>query len=431
MVNHAVIKECLFPLIGFKQTIDKRVERIDADIVISTADLYVDHALLSVSNIIATQEKFNEYVLDEWSNTIPYKKGALVYKLASSVKKYYICQIDNTGNDPEVLSINWKPTTLVSIYLRSKFNDSISKVVNKAITNKQLNGIAKGFYGEVKIFEGSGSMYDREAKNNRFVGFILRLNHQDTNITLKKIGLQFDTANPTFKLYVYHSSRVNPIYVIDLAHTNIYDFQWLKIEDKILSFASDSVNFGGEFYIGYYEQDLLGQAINKKYDFEEGCGTCDPINASLFNKWNEFTSIQPFYVNNESINYTTKEIWPKDKEMEVSKKTFGLNFVGSMNCDLTDLFCRNTSLFANALKLQIEVDLLRDMAFGIRENGKHEEVRKLAMYALDNRENHTKGILKELENALDALDFNTGSISAKCLPCSNKAKLARITSVWR
>lgn len=107
-----------------------------------------------------------------------------------------------------------------------------------------------------------------------------------------------------------------------------------------------------------------------------------------------------------------------------------MNFKIQVGCDISDLICRNKLAFADALRKQVIHDLIRDMAFSMRDNQKKEKVSQMAHYALENKENNTKGIVKELEEAVKAVSFDLSSLSSVCLPCNDGGSGIIMTSVY-
>ncbi len=296
---------------------------------------------------------------------------------------------------------------------------------------KKIEGATKSILESVTLFEGGGMIIDKEIKTGRFVGYSIGMNAQrDLSAVIRRLGTQFSEANPDFKLYVYHSSQAEPVKVFDLNLTKVNSFEWSRLLDSgldfVLPYSADGHGSGGYFYIGYYEDDLEGQAINREYDFANAptCGSCSN-NYALYQSWSQYFDIVPFYV---PASYL-EDILPGDPGgpllwdlgvMQASyTRNFGLNLDLSVRCDVTDYLCRERGIFASAMAKQVTVDLLNILAFSTRNNAITKEVKSAAIYALNNRDNNTPGESKRLESAIKALSFDMSGLNSACLPCDN------------
>jgi hypothetical protein len=276
-----------------------------------------------------------------------------------------------------------------------------------------------------------GSLARKVTKLSRFVCFRINPKYPDTVISINYAGFQFDTANPAFDLYVYHSSQSDYLKKITLDISTPINFTWKQLAETLtLSFNSSAYNDGGYFYIGYYEDDLVGQAIWKEQNFAgPGCSSCNNIDIYLQRQWGKFVAIQPCYVEEAWLD-DDKKMFDEEKVIEVNNQNWGMNFKIQVGCDISDLICRNKLAFADALRKQVIHDLIRDMAFSMRDNQKKEKVSQMAHYALENKENNTKGIVKELEEAVKAVSFDLSSLSSVCLPCNDGGSGIIMTSVY-
>jgi hypothetical protein len=292
-----------------------------------------------------------------------------------------------------------------------------------------MNEASKQLLGNMMLFEGHGNISGRITKQSRFVGLKLILKHPDTIAILSKIGLQLDTIQSDLPVYLWHSSHNTPVATFTLDHTKSITFQWHTVTQEILAFVDDEVNAGGAYYIGYYEDDLTGQAIRKEVTWDgHGCATCTEavVNRQYYSKWGKFVQVQPFYVN----TFTALEMWDEDQEFYVAETNWGINLQLAIQCDAARMICAHANAMADVLSKQLTVDLMQEMAFSQRDNQLKQKVGQLAAVALDNQENGQYGAIKLLDRAVEAMDFDFSDMSPVCNPCQDGKYAARKTSVW-
>ena len=111
-------------------------------------------------------------------------------------------------------------------------------------------------------------------KAGRFVGFEIQAQHSEhLVILLKRIGLQFDATQTDLTIYLYHSSQVDPVLTQDVTTTKAGSVEWVTLNNFNLDFINDNIGAGGRWFIGYYEDDINGQAIKRGVEISS-CSTC-------------------------------------------------------------------------------------------------------------------------------------------------------------
>lgn len=432
MFNPSTIETNFSGLIGFRQHYNAGYDRIDSDVSTALSGLYIDssaHSLLTIENISAIAENFSKTDVSAYSSTTSYGKGDIV-KDATIV--YESLAISNLNNAPASSPTKWRVTNLLSAYLRRVLKSASINLFNAVFSQKKLYEVAKTLLSDTSLYEGVGNLSRKIGKLSRFVGFRFIPKFPDTVISISWAGFQFDTVNPTFKLYVYHSSQNDPIKQIDINLATAISFSWKELAETIsLPFGSNDKNTKGYYYVGYYEDDLAGQAIWKEQGFSgSSCASCNNLDTYLWKQWSKYFVVQPMYVENAWL-YVDKKLFNEEKAIELNNQNWGLNFKIQVSCDVTDLICRNKFSFTDALKKQVVHDMLRDMAYSMRDNQKKEKVAQLAAYALENKENNTKGVIRELEDAIKNVSFDLSSINEVCLPCNDAgAGALMVTSVF-
>lgn len=431
MFNPATIQTCLSGLIGFRQHYNNGYDRYDTDIAASLTGMYIDssaHSLFTIENISACAENFSKTDVSLYSNAIIYAKGDVV-KDVNII--YYSLQDTNLNHTPASSSTYWKTTNLLSAYLRRLLNGASLNLFNAVFTNRKLYEVAKTVLTDTSLYEGVGNLSRKVTKMSRFVGYRINPVYPDTVINISHIGMQLDTANPSLDLYIYHSSQSNYIKKITVDISTPISFQWKELTELLSLYCiSSATNTKGRFYIGYYENDLTGQAIWKEQLWSgASCSSCNNLDMYLYKQWSKYFSIQPVYVENAWLQ-SDKTIFNEEKIIELSNQNWGMNLKVQVNCDVSDLICRNKFAFGEALRKQLTHDLLREMAFSLRSNQKKEKVAQMAAYALENKENNTKGAIKELEEVVKTVSLDLSGLSDICLPCADAGNGLQYTSVF-
>jgi hypothetical protein len=432
MYRDTDLQNCLFGLVGFQQNVNPDYPTLPASLVASSSGLYFqqEHPLVNLENLDQAFKNYDLFNFPAYAGATDYLAGERVRAVVDG--KVYEALIDTTGAEPSASPDDWKEVPLFAQRLDSIVRGSISKLLASIFIKKKLNQVTKAIFDNIQLFDGAGSLLNKEIKSGRFVGFQVVVEaHRDLITVIKRLGTQFSAANPDFDLYVYHSSQEDPVKIYNLNLTKVNSFQWSPLSDEdgelTLKYLSDDYAPGGCFYIGYYEDDLQGQAINRDYDFAAvPCQTCNN-SYRYWSRWSEFVGVTPIEVPSSALvgilpdDVDGPKLWDINRNQYQYTKSYGLNFDMTARCDVTDFFCREKYLFAEALTRQVTVDLLQELAYGTRNNVIAKEVRDLAIYSLNNKDNNTPGAVKRLDMAIDAISFDLSDLNEACLPCNDKA----------
>jgi hypothetical protein len=300
--------------------------------------------------------------------------------------------------------------------------------VEKLFQNKKLERNTKSIFENIYLFDGSGNSNFTIIKYNRFVGFKINLRLQKhMTIMIRKIGTQFNGLAPDLKLYLYHSSQVDPILLIPINHDRPGSFKWSDIDDILLPYVQIDQDAGGSFYIGYYEEDLpLGVLAVRKdnYDWRYGpCSTCtnNQGDRMFYQKWSAYMNVSPFIVNAANLNLD-RTLFDQKFVGVTYDNNWGLNLHLSAKCDLTDFIIENANVFDEAYADQLTYQFLQSFMYTLRDNGDGKQVKNLSGYEMQ----RTDGLAvpKKLDSSFKALDFDMSGFNTICLPC-NRPKGAR------
>jgi len=298
-------------------------------------------------------------------------------------------------------------------WLIQKEESAILKVLIGVRKYRNLQEIDKTLLDRSLIYDGYGTIREKEIKENRFVGYQIVLKNPDQLIlSLNQICFQFDEINPSLDIYFYHSSQDDFVFKKQFSTSRANLPNWLDGEDLEL-IAAKSQLFGGFWIVGYYEEDLVGQAINKTgFDYIKGgcnCGQIDP-----WKQWSKYVSLQPIFVPSNQIEET--RLCPNEETFTYSKdKSYGLNFMFSVGCSIHNIFLNQKSNFAQAIQLQFNVDMLHEIAYSTRTSAITEKLQQKAMYDLEDKEN-TLGLKTKLEKEIKSINISLEKLGSICTP---------------
>jgi hypothetical protein len=304
-------------------------------------------------------------------------------------------------------------------YLTEKTKASIRKLINRVFIEKKMHQYTKEIFKEIRLYDGVGNIYDKLVRESRFVGFEIQLNRSNNVVlNLDYIGWQFDTTQVDKDIYIYHSSQIEPLETFKISVTKENSLEWLKISNRLKYFETTH-DVGGAFYIGYYEDDFVGQAIERKVDLSKPCGSCNRQSVLNYSAWSKWAKITPFYVTNGNLNGT--QLWNPENNIYCNNTNFGLNFIMSANCDITDFICNHREMWNEVLGLQVAVDMLGEMAFSTRINRVANVSQDYILRELDgDNESSSVGMKKQLDKAIKAFDFDLSELDSPCMPCQKK-----------
>jgi len=411
------IQDCLFSLIGWKNTLNTCEPVLGPALNQSSSGQFYNrtHALLRLDSLQAIAPSENDY-------NYPAYNGGTVYSADEIVKLdglLYQSLVDsNQGNTPSTSPAFWQQLYPFSEWLEEQTKESINDLFNSVLVRKKINQQSKGSLADSTLFQ-QGRRYQTEVNKNRFVGFKLELNnYKNIRLTIDKIGLRFTDSVTDLPIYLYHTSLSEPISITNLSTTKGKDFEWSVLETPIvINYWDDLVNTGGWYYLGYYEEDLpVGiSSINDQYDPIRGvCGTCPGLRRQRIN-WERYRPYLRAYstaIPNGNLNID-RSLWDYGIDNVLRDKTFGLNISFKIECDITDIICKNANIFTNALIRQVQRDMANYMLNNNRTDELSNRLRKQALLEL----NEDGGQLElKLADEVRAISLDLSDLDTPCLP---------------
>lgn len=307
----------------------------------------------------------------------------------------------------------------LSEYLETKVRDASVEMFNDLIQYRQLKNLGKTLLAQAQLLNRYGWLNDKITNENRFVGYQIRLDSvTGLQAVINQIGFQFSNVE-NFDLYLFHSSKKEPIKVISVTTTGSGQWDWVLANEVISEFRMNET-YEGVYIIGYYQEDLTGNAINcTDFNFDRGeCGSCNQNLGVNWRNISEHFMIYPVYVPNGS--YVKGEMFDLNNAFYVNNQTYGLNLRLSVVCNLTEFFIDNKFAFKNLLALKVTNMILNDMKFSQEINFIEENIKMMIIRDLEGDvETKLTNISSQYQKELQSVHFNISAINSKCLSCED------------
>lgn len=294
----------------------------------------------------------------------------------------------------------------VNTYLKNIQDNEILNLCNLLVNKnkEQLNtkSLLSNFAVGVK---NSLNIRNVISKRNRFVGFEIKpFESNSIRVQLTELGVQLDTLG-SLDIYFYSASQLQPIATQTITTTKQSSTEWFKLVDLIAEYISKDKSAGDKYYIGYYEDDLTGNAV----DTELMCSSC---NGSAFKEYSKYMNLVPIQVEAGST-YVSRELFDTDN-VNYTNKTYGLHLKVNATCDITNVLCENKLLMSNLLQKRIAIKVLWD-AFN------SDRINRVAFINKDDSRLMADKLEFEFANELKNISLDFSNIDAVCLPCKRKS----------
>lgn len=252
----------------------------------------------------------------------------------------------------------------------------------------------------------------KQVKRSRFVGYEIKpVQSNSVKVTIQQLGVQFDTLE-TLDVFFYASSQLQPLKQVSISNTKESSLEWLELTDFVASYISETGGSGDSYFIGYYEDDLTGQAL----ETFQTCGTCGNSPAK---KYTPYTTIRPIEIASGNT-YVSRELFDVE-QVGYTTSTFGLNLKINVECDVTNVICENTQLLANSLQKKIAIRLFWEAYNSDRIN-------RVTFINKDDSRLMAEKLEIDLDRELKTLSMDFSQIDKVCLPCQRRS-LKRVSLI--
>jgi len=287
----------------------------------------------------------------------------------------FLVSIKNIKDNQEDIDISDADfNTLLSNMQKSVISDVVGKVTFGQSDHLQ----------SINLYPFEKTFTDVLEISDRFIGFRIEPRHALNKLAVvSQIELAFDSAK-TFNVYLFNSNLKGAIktqQVITVAGQSvIQDIEW---------YLADDLDYkGGNFYLGYFEEDIgTAKPYRRNYDlasfgFESRC----------------------FYIDAGSIQHT-------DKVLDVSSftnltDTGGLNLILNVYKDYTEFVIRNKNKFAYIIQQSMAAKVLDLIKNSTRTNATetktNENIEKIMteLHGFKTEHVYVQGIISKINRAI-------------------------------
>lgn len=428
------IQDALLHVCGWEQSYNPK-EAIDSDLTRSESGLMFQgaHPLLTLDTMRAIMPDDWGYQYPEWNSRETYSVGTIVqYDLNGNDDELYWESIrdNNTNEIPGESVLFWKPYNILSDFLERMTRNGIATAIQTFTQIKQLDKETRNLLERRTFFDGAGRIRATLQNTHKLVGFeIVPVRALGVTAKIEKIGLQMTGGTGIVKMYLFHSSKIDPIKTFDLDfQVKNGGFQWFTLEDCFLPYISKDNNSGGSWFL-CYNQDELPQgmeAINVSKDWSrEPCGTCNIGSVEVWRELTKYLQVTPFMYNAPETFAEYPELWDIAYTMYTNTQNYGLNCEITVGCDLTDFIISQRQIFQDVIQKQVAVIALRALAMNpnVRVNRyQSNATRTDILYELDGNTSGVRpgGLGYQLKKAYEALKLDTQGLDRVCLSCNNR-----------
>lgn len=428
------IQDALLHVCGWEQSYNPK-EAIDSDLTRSESGLMFQgaHPLLTLDTMRAIMPDDWGYQYPEWNSRETYSAGTIVqYDLNGNDDELYWESIrdNNTNEIPGESVFFWKPYNILSDFLERVARNGIATAIQTFTQIKQLDKETRNLLERRTFFDGAGRIRATLQNTHKLVGFeIVPVRALGVTAKIEKIGLQMTGGTGIVKMYLFHSSQIDPIKTFDLDfQVKNGGFQWFTLEDCFLPYISKDNNSGGSWFL-CYNQDELPQgmeAINVSKDWSrEPCGTCNIGSVEVWRELTKYLEVTPFMYNAPETFAEYPELWDIAYTMYTNTQNYGLNCEITVGCDLTDFIISQRQIFQDVIQKQVAVIALRALAMNpnVRVNRyQSNATRTDILYELDGNTSGVRpgGLGYQLKKAYEALKLDTQGLDRVCLSCNNR-----------
>ena len=430
MIRLQDIQEALLPVVGWEQDYNPQ-NQIDDALTQSESGLTFQgaHPLCTLANVRSIMPDDYLFKYPNWSGTENYQEGAKV----SRSGKVWKAKRANTGAEPGQSPDDWDEYNMVSDFVRQLTVNGINTAVQSFIQEKQLRQETRDLMERRTFFDGAARLQATIDPRGKIVGFeIVPVRSMGVTARIERIGLQMVGGTGTVRLYLFHSSQVAPMRVIEVEFTNRSGgFQWFTPAEPIyLPYIpggdGDGNDSGGAWFLCYNQNDLPQgmRALNVSKDWSvEPCQTCLGGSIESWKQITKYLQVSPFGIHAPADFEEYPEMFDIGQVGYTNTMNYGLNCEITVGCDLTDFIISQRQIFATVIQKQVAANVLRTIAMNpdVRVNRNQVNVtRDELLYELDGAPTgRASGLGYELRQAYRALSLDTRGLDRICLQCNN------------
>ena len=433
MIRINEICEALKNVCGWEQSYDP-AKAIDDNLTQTESGLYFQgaHPLLTLDSMEAIMSDDWGIQYPVWDALTQWKQNKVVQygNDTNGNKLFWKAKADNVGEEPTEDSLFWSKYNILSDFLERMTRNGIATAIQTFTQIKQLDKETRNLLERRTFFDGAGRIRATLQNNHKLVGFeIVPVRAMGVTAKIEKIGLQMTGGTGVVRMYLFHSSQIDPIKTFDLNFTVTNGgFQWFPLNDCYLPYISDKNNAGGAWFLCYNQDELPAgmEAINVSKDWSrEPCGTCNMGSVEVWRELTKYLQVTPFMYNAPETFAEYPELWDIAYTMYTRTQNYGLNCEITIGCDLTDFIISQRQIFQTVIQRQVAAIALRTLAMNpnVRVNRNQSNATRMdILYELDGNTSGVRpgGLGYDLKKAYEALRIDTQGLDRICLSCNNR-----------
>lgn len=433
MIRINEICEALKNVCGWEQSYDP-AKAIDDNLTQTESGLYFQgaHPLLTLNNMEAIMPDDWGIQYPVWDALTQWKQNKVVQygNDTNGNKLFWKAKADNVGEEPTEDSLFWSKYNILSDFLERMTRNGIATAIQTFTQIKQLDKETRNLLERRTFFDGAGRIRATLQNNHKLVGFeIVPVRAMGVTAKIEKIGLQMTGGTGVVRMYLFHSSQIDPIKTFDLNFTVTNGgFQWFPLNDCYLPYISDKNNAGGAWFLCYNQDELPAgmEAINVSKDWSrEPCGTCNIGSVEVWRELTKYLQVTPFMYNAPETFAEYPELWDIAYTMYTRTQNYGLNCEITIGCDLTDFIISQRQIFQTVIQRQVAAIALRTLAMNpnVRVNRNQSNATRMdILYELDGNTSGVRpgGLGYDLKKSYEALQIDTQGLDRICLACNNR-----------
>ena len=430
MIRLQDIQTALLPVVGWQQDYNPQ-NQIDDALTQSESGLTFQgaHPLCTLANVRAIMPDDYLYKYPDWNNATAYAARAKV----KHTGKVWIAKNANAGSEPADGNFDWAEYNMVSDFVRQLTINGINTAVQNFIQEKQLQQETKNLLERRTFFDGAARLAATIDPTGKIVGFeIVPVRAMGVTTKIERIGLQMIGGTGTVRLYLFHSSQIAPMRVVDLEFTNTKGgFQWFTPSEPIYlpyipGTDGDGNDAGGAWFLCYNQNELPAgmRALNVSKDWSvESCQTCLGGSIESWRQMTKYLQVSPFGIHAPLDFAEYPEMFDIGQIGYTNTMNYGMNVEISVGCDISDFIISQRAIFATVIQKQVAANVIRTIAMNpdVRVNRNQVNVtRDEILYELDGAPTgRASGLGYELKQAYRALELDTRGLDRICLQCNN------------
>lgn len=433
MIRINEICEALKNVCGWEQSYDP-AKAIDDNLTQTESGLYFQgaHPLLTLDYMEAIMPDDWGIQYPVWDALTQWKQNKVVQygNDTNGNKLFWKAKADNVGEEPTEDSLFWSKYNILSDFLERMTRNGIATAIQTFTQIKQLDKETRNLLERRTFFDGAGRIRATLQNNHKLVGFeIVPVRAMGVTAKIEKIGLQMTGGTGVVRMYLFHSSQIDPIKTFDLNFTVTNGgFQWFPLTDCYLPYISDKNNAGGSWFLCYNQDELPAgmEAINVSKDWSrEPCGTCNMGSVEVWRELTKYLQVTPFMYNAPETFAEYPELWDIAYTMYTRTQNYGLNCEITIGCDLTDFIISQRQIFQTVIQRQVAAIALRTLAMNpnVRVNRNQSNATRMdILYELDGNTSGVRpgGLGYDLKKSYEALQIDTQGLDRICLACNNR-----------